>query len=460
MSDAIFCPNCGERISARARFCSRAAPARRVLSRSSPSRRRTRPRRRAAGEPLTERRRAGRSAGRRAAGAARAARDRRRGDRGRRRRPAIVLAAGLLIALSRRTRRSSASSARTPASITEAFRQAVGTLLTAMVDPGLLIAGSRRIHPLLLLAIPLTALALTTRWQLHRTEGAPPLVRLGWAMLVAVPFALLMLVFAVIGGDSERHADLAVGRQRVRARPAVGRRRRADRRGAKLSLPAPSERPRPDGLTAATRDAAPAGGGPASPARRSGSSAGSSRSAPTPTTSASDRSAPTALIEEAAFAGRARRAHDRARRRRALPRRRATARSGCRSRSRTPTTCPGRDGAFRIFSYDDELPAYVAAARAVLLMALLALGALYAGFAAARAVRAGSLVTAAALGRDHRPGLGDRDGRRSSSLAGGLLPRRRRRRLGVRHLPARRRAARRRGRRAGRQRSGGSDASS
>ena len=38
---------------------------------------------------------------------------------------------------------------------TEAFRQAVGTLLTPMVDPGLMIAGSRRIHPLLLLAIPL-----------------------------------------------------------------------------------------------------------------------------------------------------------------------------------------------------------------------------------------------------------------------------------------------------------------
>ncbi len=48
-----------------------------------------------------------------------------------------------------------------------------------MVDPGLLISGSRRIHPLLLLAIPLTSLILTTRWQLHRTAGAPALARLG-----------------------------------------------------------------------------------------------------------------------------------------------------------------------------------------------------------------------------------------------------------------------------------------
>ena len=72
-----------------------------------------------------------------------------------------------------------------------------------MVDPGLLISGSRRIHPLLLAVIPLTALILTTRWQLHRTEGAPTLARLGWAMVVGFPFGLLMLAFAIIGGESD-----------------------------------------------------------------------------------------------------------------------------------------------------------------------------------------------------------------------------------------------------------------
>ena len=87
--------------------------------------------------------------------------------------------------------------------IVEGFRHAVGTLLTAMVDPGLLISGSRRIHPLLLAVIPLTALILTTRWQLHRTEGAPTVARLGWAMVVGFPFGLLMLAFAIIGGESD-----------------------------------------------------------------------------------------------------------------------------------------------------------------------------------------------------------------------------------------------------------------
>ena len=72
-----------------------------------------------------------------------------------------------------------------------------------MVDPGLLISGSRRIHPLLLVAIPLGALILTTRWQLHRTDGAPPLARLGWAIVVGVPFGLLMLAFAIIGGETD-----------------------------------------------------------------------------------------------------------------------------------------------------------------------------------------------------------------------------------------------------------------
>ena len=73
----------------------------------------------------------------------------------------------------------------------------MGTLLTAMVEePGLLVSGTRRIHPLLLVAIPLGALIFTTRWQLYRTAAATPMARLGWAALVALPFALLMLVFA------------------------------------------------------------------------------------------------------------------------------------------------------------------------------------------------------------------------------------------------------------------------
>ena len=101
----------------------------------------------------------------------------------------------------------------------------MGTLLTAMVEePGLLVSGTRRIHPLLLLAIPLGALIFTTRGQLHRTEGATPLARLGWAALVALPFGLLMLVFAIIGGEQRHDADLPAARQRVRARCCCGAR--------------------------------------------------------------------------------------------------------------------------------------------------------------------------------------------------------------------------------------------
>ena len=116
---------------------------------------------------------------------------------------AIVLAAGLLIAVITPDASILGVVGHDASILTEGFRHAVGTLLTAMVDPGLLISGSRRIHPLLLLAIPLTSLILTTRWQLHRTAGAPALARLAWATAVAVPFGLLMLAFAVIGGETE-----------------------------------------------------------------------------------------------------------------------------------------------------------------------------------------------------------------------------------------------------------------
>ena len=65
--------------------------------------------------------------------------------------------------------------------VTETFRQAVGTLLTAMVDPGLLISDSRRIHPMLLLAIPLGALILHHALAAapHRGRAAARAARLG-----------------------------------------------------------------------------------------------------------------------------------------------------------------------------------------------------------------------------------------------------------------------------------------
>jgi hypothetical protein len=57
---------------------------------------------------------------------------------------------------------------------------------------------------------------------------------------------------------------------------------------------------------------------------------------------------------------------------------------------------PGRDGGLRIFSYSDAMPAYVLLPAIVLLMGLLILAMLYAGFAAARAVGAATTLHGAA----------------------------------------------------------------
>ena len=59
---------------------------------------------------------------------------------------------------------------------------------------------------------------------------------------------------------------------------------------------------------------------------------------------------------------------------------------------------PGRNGTFRVFAYDDALPGYVLLPALLLLMGLITLAAVYAGFSAARAVDAGSLGTGAAWG--------------------------------------------------------------
>jgi hypothetical protein len=63
-----------------------------------------------------------------------------------------------------------------------------------------------------------------------------------------------------------------------------------------------------------------------------------------------------------------------------------------------PVDEPLHGGAFRIFAYADALPAYIFLPALVLLLCLVTLGALYAGFAAARAVGAGTPPAAAAWG--------------------------------------------------------------
>ena len=312
---------------------------------------------------------------------------------------AVVLAAGLLIAVITPDASILGVVGIDANIITEGFRHAVGTLLTAMVDPGLLISGSRRIHPLLLLAIPLTALILTTRWQLHRTDGAPPLARLGWAMVVGFPFGLLMLAFAIIGGESDSTnispsagSAFALGLLWGAIGGFVGA-------ATKLPLDALTAR-----VPATLRTVSTATLATLRPLAavlvtctaiglvgwlvQVGADAGGVRM---------NRSAAVALIEETAFAAE-HGIHLTALAAGARFRADANGPLGLPFPVEDANDVPGRGGAFRIFNYDDALPAYVLLPALILLMGLVALGALYAGFAAARTVKARSLGTGAAWG--------------------------------------------------------------
>ena len=302
---------------------------------------------------------------------------------------------------------------------------------------------------MILLAIPLTAIAFATRWQLHRTEGATTLARLGWALLVAVPFGVLMLVFAVIGGETEATNvspsagnTFALGLLWGVVGGLIGAATKLPLKEL-VTLPPVVQRVltavlatlRPLAAVLLTCTAIALVGWLV----QVGADAGNVRES---------RSAPTALIEETVFAAEhgihltalGAGAH-------LPPGRQQRARAPV--PGRRPERHPGSDGAFRIFSYDDELPAYVFLPALVILLSLNALGALYAGFAAARALGADKPADRGRLGRDHRTGVGGRDGDRRPARRW-AVPRRRRRRLGVRRLPDRRRAARgRRGRAVG-----------
>ena len=114
-----------------------------------------------------------------------------------------VLVAGLIIALATPDASILGLVGRDGGLISEAFRQAVSTLLAPVIDTGPLSSASGRLAPMIFVAIPIGAVALATRWQLHRTEGARPAARIAWAAVVGLPFGLLMLAFAVLGGDSD-----------------------------------------------------------------------------------------------------------------------------------------------------------------------------------------------------------------------------------------------------------------
>jgi hypothetical protein len=306
----------------------------------------------------------------------------------------IVLAAGLLIALLTPDFSIVGAVGVRVGFITEAFRQAVGTLLTPMYDSGGLIAASRRIHPLALLLIPLAAVALATRWQLHRTEGAKPLARLGWAMLVAVPFAVFMLIFALLSGESEEigiapppGSAFALGLVWGALGALIGA---ATKLRVAVTLPAAVPRA---AVLAALRPLAAV----LAVCTVLGLAGWLVQVTRDVDRVRADRSAVTALVEEAAFAGE-HGIHLTALASAARFRADASGALGLPFPVEEPNDVPERDGTFRIFAYDDELPAVVLLPATILLMLLLALAALYAGFAAARAAGARTLLAGAGWG--------------------------------------------------------------
>jgi len=242
---------------------------------------------------------------------------------------------------------------------------------------------------------------LATRWQLHRTEGAPPAARIAWAAVVGLPFGLLMLAFAVLGGSSDvanvsPSAGSAFGLGLLWG--VVG-----GALGAATALPlggvAEGRKVPPlvsRVLTASTATLRPLGAlviacsalGLVGWIVQVGADVDGVRAG---------RSTATALVEESLFVGEhgvhlaalasgARFTAD------------ANGALGLPFPVDQASDVPGRDGGLRIFSYTDAMPAYVFLPALVLLFGLLILAALYAGFAAARAVGAATPVLGAAWG--------------------------------------------------------------
>jgi hypothetical protein len=312
-----------------------------------------------------------------------------------------VLVAGLIIALATPDASIIGLVGRGGGVVSEAFRQAVSTLLAPVVDTGPLSSASGRVAPMIFAAIPIGAVALATRWQLHRTEGARPAARIAWAAVVGLPFGLLMLAFAVLGGSSDAAnvspsagSAFGLGLLWGVVGGALGAATALPLEGAAEGRTAPPLVSRV--LTAATATLRPLGAlliacsalGLVGWIVQVGADVDEVRSG---------RSTATALVEESLFVGEhgvhlaalasgARFTAD------------ANGALGLPFPVDQASDVPGRDGGLRVFSYSDAMPAYVFLPALVLLFALLILAALYAGFAAARAVGAPTPIVGAAWG--------------------------------------------------------------
>ena len=295
-----------------------------------------------------------------------------------------MLAAGLLIALITPDGSLVGRVGVDASLLTETFRQAVGTVLTPMLvqdrNP-LVVSSARRIHPLVEVAIPLAALIWTTRRQPHTV---------GFAPLVAVPFAVWMFVFARLGGTSDvAGIDVSAGN-------ALALGFLWGLVGALIGVL--STRPPPENrLLAATRATLR----PLAALLlvctvtalvgwliQVGRDSGGVRAG---------RSAPVALIEETAY-GLEHGVHLTALAAGVRFRADSTGALGLPFPVERADDLPGGDGRFRILAYRDVLPAAVFLPAFVILVALTVLAAVAAGFAAARAVKPRSLAAAIAWG--------------------------------------------------------------
>ncbi|MBW3653516.1 MAG: hypothetical protein KY433_07980 [Actinobacteria bacterium] len=311
---------------------------------------------------------------------------------------AAIFAAGLLLAVVTVDASVLGVLGRDVGLLTEAFRQSIATLLAPTAELG---SETGRLSPMVLALVPLGAVALATRSQLHRTEGAGPLVRLAWAVAVAPLLALLMVAFAVLGGDTNATGvspsaggafamGLLWGVLGALAGVAgkVGLRSRERSAGlpplVRTALAASWASLRALGVLLAVFATIGLVGWLA----QVGAAAGDVRLG---------RTATVALLEEAAFAGE-HGVHLAALAAGARFRPDADGAAGLPFPVQDAAAVAGTDGRLRIFSYDEALPAYVLLPALVVLIGLLILAGVYAGFAAGRAAGAANLRESVAWG--------------------------------------------------------------
>lgn len=289
--------------------------------------------------------------------------------------------------------------------VTEAFRQAVGFLQVrfesvpfAGVDIPSLASAGGRVTPLLGLIFPIGACALAGTAGASRMGSMAPWARLAVGASVAVPFALLMLVFALFAGDVEPSAGgtflLALLWGGLGGVLGTGARLRGEAAGAgriAARLPEP--------LRAVGRASAATLVPLALLLFVTGVLGTASWVTQSLTEPASEGSRARTTVEVALFAGE--HAVHFAELGAFVPFEASTTEAD-RSVLPAPAAEPARvaeGGQFRIFGYRDGLPTYVFVPGLILLIALSLVFPLYAGFrAAGAALRGGSPLLGAAWG--------------------------------------------------------------